>query len=103
MRHSKLAFRGALFFGYFVLTAVVLFVFSAGDTFCARPGGPNHEVITLKLAVAFSVLDFAAGMIVTFALSASLPALMLRWIAPITAALLVGAVCVSLPLWIYRG
>jgi hypothetical protein len=103
MRHSKLGFRGALFFGYFVLTAVVLFVFSAGDTFCARPGGPNHEVTTLKLAVALSVLDFAASMIVALAPSASLPASVLRWIAPITAALLVGAVCASLPIWIYRG
>lgn len=103
MRHPKLAFRGALFFGYFVLTAVLLFVFSAGDTFCARPGGPNHTIATFELALGVSILDFAVSMLVTLALSASLPASMLRWIAPITAALLVGAVCASLPIWILRG
>jgi hypothetical protein len=103
MRHSKHGFRGALFFGYFILTAVVLFVFSAGDTFCARPGGPSHEVTTLKLTVALSILDFAVSVIAASAASASSTFVTSRWIAPITAALLVGAVCASLPIWIYRG
>jgi hypothetical protein len=103
MRHSKLALRGALFFPYLVLTAVVLFLFSANDPFCARAGGPNHKIVTLELALALSVVDLALGVIVASAVSASRTIVTWRWTTPVTAALLVGAVYAYFPNWIYSG
>jgi len=103
MRYSKFAPRGTLFIAYFVVTSAVLFLFSAGDSFCARPSGPNHEIATLALAVALSILDFAVSVIVAAARSASSTIMKWRWITPVTAAFLVGAVCAYFPSWIYRG
>jgi hypothetical protein len=103
MRPSTFALRGTLFSIYFVFTSLVLFVFSAGDTFCARPAGPNHEIVTFELALVLSVLDLAVSVVVASTLDASRRLLKSRWITPVTAALLCGAVCAYFPIWIYRG
>jgi hypothetical protein len=102
-RFSKKGLRGLLFASYFLVTFIVLVLFTWDDVFCARPAASNHWLATSRLALALAVY----GLVVSLAVGATLsPAPGIgrpRWTSTLVAALVVGLGVACLPYLIYQG
>jgi hypothetical protein len=99
MKAEEKRVRAAVVMAYFVACFAVLFYYTSGSSFCARPGESGHAAQTFHLTVACTVWEILASCFGTVAARRSA----MPWLAPLVSTLLALVGLASIPFWIFEN